>query len=160
MKETRKIEKYEQAVKNIRNLHSLRMNRGITQQKLSQLSGVSPDTIRNCEYGTYLPTITTYNKLCKVFGWKEITEATTKSIRQLTNTILEDLDELKPVKLPVPVEFTFIEGNNYSIEGADDFIFCYEGKQGIHHMFREVRGNWTQTYTDAQLIGKQVKELD
>ncbi|MBQ3585774.1 MAG: helix-turn-helix transcriptional regulator [Synergistaceae bacterium] len=63
MKETRKIEKYEQAVKNIRGLHSLRMNRGITQQKLSQLSGVSPDTIRNYECGTYLPTIRTYNTL-------------------------------------------------------------------------------------------------
>ena len=66
--------------------------------------------------------------------------------------------------LPKPVVFTFEEGHTYRIyENAkkwdnDICIFKYEGKQGIHHCFREVRGCWTRTYTDAQLIGKQIKE--
>ncbi|MBQ3457124.1 MAG: hypothetical protein IJG36_11845, partial [Synergistaceae bacterium] len=38
-------------------------------------------------------------------------------------------------------------------------IFRYEGKIGIHHSFREIRGGWTRTYTDPQLIGKHIQEV-
>ena len=38
-------------------------------------------------------------------------------------------------------------------------MFRYEGKHGIHHCFRETRGGWSRTYTDAQLIGKHIKEV-
>ena len=39
------------------------------------------------------------------------------------------------------------------------YVFRYEGKSGIHHKFREARGGWVRTYTDAQLIGKVIKEV-
>lgn len=39
------------------------------------------------------------------------------------------------------------------------FIFRYENKQGIHHCFREVRGGWSRTYTDTQLMGKIITEF-
>ena len=37
--------------------------------------------------------------------------------------------------------------------------FEYLGREGKFHVFRETRGNWTRRYTDAQLTGKQVKEI-
>ncbi|MBQ3347097.1 MAG: hypothetical protein II876_04815 [Synergistaceae bacterium] len=39
------------------------------------------------------------------------------------------------------------------------FVFRYERKEGIHHMFREATGGWRRTYTEAQLIGKKIKEV-
>ena len=39
------------------------------------------------------------------------------------------------------------------------YTFRYLGKQGIHHMFREICGGWGRTYTDAQLVGKEVVEV-
>ena len=47
-------------------------------------------------------------------------------------------------------------GNNDSEVG---YTFRYLGKQGIHHMFREICGGWSRTYTDAQLVGKEVIEV-
>ena len=38
-------------------------------------------------------------------------------------------------------------------------IFVFLRKEGKHHIFRELKGGWTRTYTDAQLIGKSVTEV-
>ena len=72
-----------------------------------------------------------------------------------------------------PPEYKFEEGQNYEISSREGHakpqdimnpatgtgcIFRYEGKRGIHHCFREVRGGWTRTYTDTQLIGKRIRE--
>ena len=46
-------------------------------------------------------------------------------------------------------------GNNPEV----GYTFRYLGKQGIHHMFREICGGWGRTYTDAQLVGKEVVEV-
>ena len=62
----------------------------------------------------------------------------------------------------------FIVGKKYFIgeEGKfkplyqADFTFIYEGKQGKHHVFRHFKGNWSRTYTDPQLIGKFIKEVE
>ena len=37
--------------------------------------------------------------------------------------------------------------------------FVFLRKDGKHHIFRELNGGWTRTYTDAQLIGKSVTEV-
>lgn len=42
----------------------------------------------------------------------------------------------------------------------NSYVFRYVGKQGIHHCFREARGGWSRTYTDAQLIGKSIQEVE
>ena len=39
-------------------------------------------------------------------------------------------------------------------------VFRYCGKKGVHHVFREVKCGWTRTYTDAQLIGKEVRRVE
>ena len=58
-------------------------------------------------------------------------------------------------------------GEKYAVqtvsESNDDpefgFTFRYLGKQGIHHTFREISCGWGRTYTDAQLVGKEVVEV-
>lgn len=51
----------------------------------------------------------------------------------------------------------FSQGKQYIIE--KDYIFEYLRKDGIHHIFREINGNWTRCYTDPQLIGKTITEV-
>lgn len=65
------------------------------------------------------------------------------------------------------VKFEFVSGKKYVIKcqvgtmsEQTDYVFKYEGRQGIHHVFREIHGNWTRTYTDTQLIGKRLYELE
>ncbi len=181
MKETDTIEGCEEAVRNINGLFQSRMERGITQKELSQLIDMSTRTLNDIEKHHSKPTIRTYNKLAKFFGWKIITLIQSETPNpERSYKKLEDLPPIEPVKLPEMVKFTFEEGHSYTIsktvytEGyrggnysinkvsclEDGYVFRYEGKQGIHHMFREVRGNWTQTYTDAQLIGRKIQEVE
>lgn len=70
----------------------------------------------------------------------------------------DDIPAPEPVKIPVNPEYSFKEGYCYII-GGGDYVYCYEGKQGKHHVFRETRGKWTRTYTDAQLVGKKIQEV-
>ena len=58
------------------------------------------------------------------------------------------------------------KGSNYkktSLSGTTwdcDCIFMFLYKDGIHHVFREIKSGWTRTYTDAQLIGKKIQEIE
>ena len=179
MKKTDTIEGYEEAEKNISGLFQSRMNRGITQKELAQLISVGTATLCYIEKRSRQPTISTYNKLAKFFGWKKITNSTPFKPKPNTDTEKTVLNP-EPVKLPARVKFTFEEGHSYQISKivytennrggknakcantlwSGDCVFRYEGKHGIHHIFREVRGNWTRTYTDAQLIGKRISEVE
>lgn len=59
-----------------------------------------------------------------------------------------------------PYERDFVPGRHYVIEEKNNFrVYEYLRKDGIHHCFKSVRGGWTQTYTDYQLIGKKVEEV-
>lgn len=40
-----------------------------------------------------------------------------------------------------------------------NYVFQYEGTQGIHHCFREIHGGWNRTYTNSQLIDKRIQEV-
>ena len=166
MKETNSIRGYEQAERNILRLCKTRMKCGITKKRLSQLSGVNEHTLNDTESGRYLPTIKTYNKLAQVFGWKNIDNTSVKKSSLIKTLSIDDLlDPPEPVKLLKPVIFTFTISSIYRIyayeaDRDNEYVFCYEGKQGIHHMFREIRGGWSRTFTDAQLIGKKIVEVN
>ena len=71
-------------------------------------------------------------------------------------------------------EFKFSNGKRYFIfdsgnaKGEADYIrpetgkgciFVYLRKEGRHYIFREERGGWIRTYTDIQLIGKNIQEV-
>ena len=40
-----------------------------------------------------------------------------------------------------------------------DSLLVYAGQSGIHHVFIGYGTDWKVTYTDAQLIGKNVKKV-
>lgn len=57
----------------------------------------------------------------------------------------------------------FAAGKRYRfLQGAGDkdFIFEYVKKEGIHHMFIEIHGGWSRTYTDSQLTEKKFEEVE
>lgn len=169
MKETETIRSYEHAVKNISRLNSYRMKRGMTTRELSQLSGVSQRQIVSYESGRNIPTIRSYNKQTRVFGWRKISATTPRRERKEgIEANYADLIEPQAVNISCNPEYEFGHGKKYRILETErdekvpvkDCVFSYEGKECIHHMFREVKGKWTRTYTDAQLVGKKIKEID
>jgi hypothetical protein len=97
-----------------------------------------------------------YKELMKVKGWF-------KRDQPLGYPAVEHVElSLKP-------KYEFKVGKIYQIqtkpcEGKrgyeSEWIFKYEGKSGKHHKFKEVRGRWSRTYTDNQLIGKEIKEVN
>ena len=166
MKETETINGYSQAKKNISSLYERRQKRGLTTRELSRLSGVSQSQIVDYEAGKSLPTIRSYNKLAQLFGWRKISAKTFRQVRKEQDVPSdEDLAEPTAEIVPKNPEYEFEIGKSYEIletgrdvkEPVADCVFCYESKEGIHHVFREVKGGWTRTYTDAQLVGKKIK---
>jgi transcriptional regulator with XRE-family HTH domain len=51
-----------------RHVRSLRKARGMTQEVLSERCGLSADTIRRLEHGSFSPSLDTLNKLCLGLG--------------------------------------------------------------------------------------------
>ena len=146
-------------------LRTKRLAIGMSITKLSQLSRVDRSLICGYEKGRHVPTRATWLKLQQGLRGKQVKrERGVKRWRAYT-----------PPSPPLPREFSFELGHIYKIRdvitGQHHLYeispkygalceFKYEGKRGIHHCFREVRGGWARTYTDAQLIGKQIKEVE
>ena len=95
-----------------------------------------------------------------------------KSSKQAYKELVKVLNYRDPSPVfiePAESESRFQEGHIYRIMACEmthkdkweaECLFRYEGHAGIHYVFREARGGWTRTYTDAQLIGKQIKEVE
>ena len=176
MRKRETIRGYKNAEENISQLEVKRVKRGLTRHDLSQQTGVRMDSLKAYESGEQLPTVKNYNKLCEVLGLSPIEETTPRSKEhyqrnQRKRCFPNPPEECeKSLKLPGIVCFKFEEGQKYTIltsssgvqgikDAVKDCVFIYERKQGIHHMFREARGGWTRTYTDAQLVGKKIHEV-
>lgn len=127
-------------------LRVMREAAGLSKEKLARAIGKSDAAIRKYEAGKVYPDMETWEKL---------------------QAVLLDTS-------PPPPEFSFDAGHRYTIwekaQGGQshkdyrasdriEYVFEYVGKAGIHHFFREVRNGWTRTYTDVQLMGKQIKEV-
>ena len=132
-------------------LKAFRINRGFSQKQIAQLIGVPASAIADCERRSFK---THYN------------QNTFYTIK----TFLEGQEQIN-------LHFSFLEGHYYSIYNPSinsnqfgraayssssderDYTFIYLRKEGIHHVFREINGGWTRTYTDAQLVGKKIIEV-
>lgn len=132
-------------------LRDIRKSREITIKELATELGIHSSTLSNYESGRANPCEIVLNKLVSLLG-KEIIEIQ-----------------------PTIKTFVFSVGNTYSITNATrenhrleiisptsgyHCAFRYVGKVGIHHVFVETRGGWTRTYTDAQLIGKEIQKIN
>ena len=133
------------ALKNLAGLKGELASKGISETELSRQTKIKAISIALYVRNKKLPGITDYNKLAGVLGWKILTATGTEE-----SALKADRESVRA---------KFIVGKSYKIDSANGCVFKYEGKQGIHHIFREVRGNWTRTYTDAQLIGAKTEEV-
>lgn len=151
--------------KNNRKLKYMRRSMGLSQAKLAETLGVDPSTISRWENGSLSPSGKNRKAILSLFDNDTCTASNTKS-EEFYNLEEEKVKAL--AKNFTAISRSFDKGKCYSIsekhEGhgtcnPSEFIFRYERKDGIHHCFREIHGNWTRTYTDAQLVGKIVKEV-
>ena len=151
-------------------LRTLRRERGLTQARLAFLCGICKDSIYEYEAGRRHPSPDIWERVKQVLSGK------VKSFPRLKRTAPKAVVVVSFEKvIPANPEFEFETGHSYTIRSMKSgtkpvecsgsvhvdmmSVFMYEGKQGIHHCFRETRGGWTRTYTDAQLIGKHVEEV-
>ena len=154
-----------QAAENMGKLGLLMGRAGITTKELSQRTGISVKSLYEYRRGKHMPTVKGYNALAKVFGWEKL-KAKKKLVKKAVKYVAKQIIIEEAPPLPKPVKYEFEEGHTYRIYDSlnakkrenDISVFRYEGKQGIHHCFREVRGGWSRTYTDAQLVGKHIRE--
>ena len=145
------------------NLKELRQTLGLSKTRLAESLGVGRDTIRRWENGTYSPQKRFRKKLKDLFGDEYEGQARTKEFYDIEEQALKNAAQSL-----ASIARTFRVGNCYNISDTPNpsdnstlrqSRLRYEGKEGIHHVFREERGKWIVTYTDAQLIGKHIKEV-
>ena len=141
-------------------LRSMREEKHFTHSDLSFYTCVSANTISRYERGLSTPSVKMWERIYTLLSREKVSKP--------PDTWQEVQEQFKYE----PVTFTFTEGQCYSItdKKAKDTpsaawnidtmaVFRYKGKIGIHHCFSEINGGWHRTYTDAQLIGKKIKEV-
>ena len=90
----------------------------------------------------------------------------TMSFDDFVNGKLEKTKEEKPDEpLSNKICFEFVGGKKYLITDTRNKVYdeldylVYLRKDGIHHMFRNYLGGWLRCFTDPQLIGKTIEEV-
>lgn len=150
-----------EALQCLGNLHSDMKARHWSVHDVSHHTGIRASLIHNYALGAMTPTVKTYNRLARLFGWDLLPDknAVYRDEKPKTERWRSPRSTPAPRVTPAAV-FRFTEGKCYRFEDKDnkDFVFSYVEKRGIHHVFKEIHGGWTRTYTDIQLIGKTIKE--
>ncbi|MBQ6664112.1 MAG: helix-turn-helix transcriptional regulator [Synergistaceae bacterium] len=151
------------------NLKALRDTLGISQEKLADNVGVGRDTVRRWEKGTSTPQRRFNKKLTDIFDDNLTLGPPDETSEENTATNKKVEPSITPAESRAAIARSFIVGKCYYIHEKNlvaswdvlqQTALRYERKSGIHHVFRAVKGNWLITYTDAQLVGKNVKEVD
>ncbi len=151
-------------------LKALRYTLGLSQSQMAEKIGVSETSVRRYENGLVPLHKVKTSAWSKIKAFLEVQDISPAIIAESKLAIgLEDRQK--------GIQRHFIEGKCYKIYGGGclgsynrntslqgttwerDCIFMFLRKDGIHHIFREVRGGWTRTYTNAQLIGKNIQEV-
>ena len=148
------------------NLRQLRITLGLSQHDLAQRIGVSEGAVNHFEHNHY-------------------SKNGNSKARMKIQSFIDNFNENHDTSTPTPrhdvhatsekkTTFTFSKGKRYFIfdsgnaKGEADYIrpetgkgciFVYLRKEGKHHFFREERGKWIRTYTDIQLMGKNIQEV-
>ena len=179
------VRKNHRALLNVRDIKNLRTRKGLSVPQLAEISGLSEKSIYYYETLDRIPSVNSYNSLAEALGWDEIKKPAPKiskhskkkkSVEKKKKSYdAVPIPDEKPVPNCKPPAFDFVIGKCYKIFTASpyannerhsqgtvwdkSFTLRYEGKQGIHHVFREVIGGWITTRTDQQLIGKKIMEV-
>ena len=147
-------------------LRQLRKKAMLSQKNLAKFTGLSGTAIGHYEKGRYKPTPRKWQRIFEVLTNEDMWYVPEPEQ-------ISELSEPEPVEIPEPVKFTFTEGQYYTIRDVytgrhysdvnpatgKQCVFRYEGMKGIYHCFVEAVGGWRRTYTNAQLIGKEIREV-
>lgn len=133
-------------------LRKVRLYLNLTQKELGKRIGLSASTISSYENERRGVSARVRHWVNKMYRKHQLSKKVIKSARE--NTLC-----------------AFMPQRCYSINDDDrivhrhfsslalGYVFRYERTEGIHHCFREVRGGWSRTYTDWQLVDKRVLEM-
>ena len=69
------------------------------------------------------------------------------------------MDYYNAIPGKVHIDIKLVENELYVIHGLlgeKGVEVIYEGKQGVNHVFRSVKGGWRTCYTDQQMIGLMI----
>ena len=145
---------------NLSRLRKLRKHKGLTLRELGNILGISFSSLSQYERGKGLPEPYNYNKLAEIFGWNKVK----LSVRERPKPklfLLRKVEDLERGRHYIIFESDRRNNNSViSFAWNDSIIFEYMGKRGIHHCFKAVHGGWSRTYTDYQLIGKKIQEVN
>ena len=156
---------------NKKDIKALRKFLGISQEDLAGKLGVNRRTIGTWESGQSEPQKRYAGKLQEIFDdCPQLPEAPSEGCTSNAKRCNEEDKTAERIALNArAIQRKFTVGKCYRILDTPEpsehttlqqSILRYEQQEGIHHVFREVRGKWIVTYTDAQLVGKHVKEVE
>ncbi len=143
---------------NRNDIKQLRETLGLSQEELGERIGVDKRTIGSWERGVNFPTKKHAGSLQAIFDG-----CPPPAKKKKTRYEIEEESVKRIARNIQAISRSFTEGKCYTITDNQELqnpILRYERKEGIHHVFREIHGKWIVTYTDAQLIGKKIKEVD
>ncbi len=139
------------------NLKKLRLARGLSQIDLACATGIPVRTIHEIENGKAKSKLAN-ERVVIIQDYLE--NSFTKSEPAfIPPTFSFDIEHLYSIKDKLTLGLSRRKEDFFDAETGYGCIFVYTGKHGKHHCFKSVRGDWTRTYTDAQLIGKSIQEV-
>ena len=124
------------------NLKQLRLSRGLSQSDLACATGIPLTAISDIENGKVKSELA----IERLFIIRDYLE----------NSFIKSEPSIKDIS---PYSWSRMKENFFDAETGYGCVFVYTGKHGKHHVFKSVRGGWSRTYTDAQLIGKSIQEV-
>ena len=149
-------------------IKALRQILGISQKELAEKVGVDRRTVGMWET-CHQPQKRYASKLQEIFDDCPKNPEASPPQSTAPKIDYEDTIAKRVAENLRAIQRKFIVGKCYAItdsknpsEGVilQQPVLRYERKDGIHHVFRAVRGKWITTYTDAQLVGRYVKEVE
>ena len=153
---------------NAEKLEALRYTLGLTQGQMAKKIGVSKEALARFEQDDKSLNNKKTSAQYKIRAFLEVQDISPELIAE-SKLVLE----LNERQKSIPKHFVegkcykiYDKGSNYkktSLSGTTwdcDCIFMFLRKDGIHHVFRDVKGGWTRTFTDAQLCGKKIQEVE
>lgn len=150
-------------------IKALRKTLGLSQQEFGEKVGADRSTVSLWERGVKTPKGRYAGNLQAIFDDCPLLTEYEETQRKKRKHETEEEQQKILARNIKALSRTFTEGQCYTISESrlpedgnisHQPILCYERKEGIHHVFREIRGKWIVTYTNAQLIGKFIKEVD
>ena len=145
---------------NKQDIKALRQVLGLSQQELGKRVGVDRSTIHSWEKGLTEPKGKNDSKIQEVFDDTYNFYTHRKNAEEASYDFVAESLKAIQKNFKVGQCYTITE-NRIPAKSSilQQSILRYERKEGIHHVFMEVRGKWIVTYTDAQLIGKYIEEV-